>query len=135
MRLFLWEPKRLFKTHIFRNKAIFSVKKCICPIFFRIDEFDKPKKTIHKSQKDILKINVDVIRSFLGPKRLIKTQFFEKKGSFPVNKCICTIFFRIVECDKPQETYYKSQKDFLTSNVQVIGVFLGPERLLKTQIF
>ena len=132
MRLFLWEPKRLFKTHIFWKKAIFSVKKRICPIFFRIVEIDKPQKTIQKSQKDILTFNVEVIRSFWGPKRLLKTQNFWKKGSFPVNKCTCRIFSQIVECDKPQDPIYKRQKDILTINVQVIRVFLRPERLLKT---
>ena len=59
----------------------------------------------------------------LEPKRLLKTQNFEKKGSFPVNKCICPIFSQIVDCDKPQETICKSQKDILTVYVQVIRVF------------
>ena len=57
-------PKRLFKTQIFWKKAIFSVKKCICPMFSQIVEFDKHQKTIHKSQKDILTINVEVLKFF-----------------------------------------------------------------------
>ena len=71
----------------------------------------------------------------LGPKRLFKTHIFWKKANFPVKKCICPIFFQIVECAKPQETFHKSKKDFSTFNVQVRRVFLRPERLLKTQIF
>ena len=45
------------------------------------------------------------------------------------------MFFQIVECTKPREAFYKSKKDISTINVQVIRVFLRPERLLKTQIF
>ena len=59
-------PKRLFKPHIFWKKAIFSVKKCICPIFFRIVGCGKPQETIFKSQKVILTINVEVMWSFFG---------------------------------------------------------------------
>ena len=55
----------------------------------------------------------------LGPKRLFKTHIFWKKSTFSVKKCICPIFVRIVECGKPQETIYKSQKDILTINVEV----------------
>ena len=53
---FLWELKRLFKTHIFRKKAIFSVKKGFCPVYFRIFERKKPQETIYKIQKDILQL-------------------------------------------------------------------------------
>ena len=77
-KIFSLGPKRLFKTHISWKKSIFSVKKCICPIFVRIVECGKPQETIYKSQKDILTIKVEVIRSFLGPKSLLKTQLFEK---------------------------------------------------------
>ena len=92
-------------------------------MFSQFVEFNKPQKTIHKSQKDILTINVEELRFFLGPRRLLKTQIFEKKGSFLVNKCICPTFSQTVEYDKPQETMYKGQKDILTFTVQVMRVF------------
>ena len=79
---------------------------------------------------------VQDIRSFLRDLRgCLKHIFFEKKATFSMKNCNCSMFFRIVECDKSQETIYKCQKDILTINVQVIRVFLGPERLLKTQTF
>ena len=56
MRSFLWELKRLFKTHIFRKNAIFSVKKCFCPVCFWIVEPKKPQETFYKIQKDILQL-------------------------------------------------------------------------------
>ena len=123
IRSFLWDLRRWLKQIFFWKRANFSVKKCICPILFRIFEFDKPQKTIHKSQKDILTIIVKVIKVFLGPERLLKTQTFEKKCTFPVNKCICPIFSQIVACVKPQKTFYRGQKDNLTITVVVIRSF------------
>ena len=99
------------------------MNKCICPIFSQIFECDTPQETIYKSQKDFLTSNLRVIRVFLSNWEVAGNTNFSKKGSFPENKCICPIFSQIVECDKPQETIYKSQKDILTSNVQVIRVF------------
>ena len=55
-----------------------------------------------------------------GPKRLLKTLIFWKKAISSVKRCTCPIVFRIVECDKPQETIYNGQKDFLTKTVEVI---------------
>ena len=89
---------------------------------FRIVEFDKPQKTIQRSQKDILTINVKVINVFLGPKRLLKTQLLEKI-SFPVNKCVCFMFSQSVECVKPQKAFYRGQKDNVTITVVVILSF------------
>ena len=60
----LWHLKGCSKHKFFEKKAIFSVKKCICPMFSQFVEFDKPQKTIHKSQKDILTINVEALRFF-----------------------------------------------------------------------
>ena len=54
-------PKRLLKTHIFERRQSFQSRKVVALYFFRIVEFEKPQKTIHKSQKDILTINVEVI--------------------------------------------------------------------------
>ena len=125
----------MFKTHIFWKKAIFSVKNCICPIFVRIVECGTPQETIYKSQKDILTINVEVKRPIFRTLDVVDNTNFGKKVTFPVNKCVCPIFSQIFGCDKPQERIYKSQKDISTINVQVTRAFLGPERLLKTQIF
>ena len=38
----------------------------------------------------------------LGPKWLLKTQFFGKKANFPVKKKFWPIFSRIFECEKPR---------------------------------
>ena len=57
-------PKRLPKKHFFGKKAIFSVRKCICPVCFRIVECKKPQETVYKIQKVLLTISVEVIRFF-----------------------------------------------------------------------
>ena len=76
-------PKRLFKTHVFWKKAIFSVKKCICSIFFRFVECDKPQETIYRIQKDVLRISVEVKRSFFRTWDVVEsTTFWKKKRLF-----------------------------------------------------
>ena len=116
----------------FWKKGSFPVNKCFCPIFPQIVECDRPQDTIYKRQKDILRINVKVIRVFFRTREVAENTNFWKKGNFPVNKCICPIFSQIVECDKLEERIYKGWKDNLTITVVVKRSFLGPERLLKT---
>ena len=110
MRSILWEPKRLFKTHIYWKKAIFSVKKCICPIFFRIVEIDKPQKTIQKSPKDILTFNVEVIGSFWGPKRLLKTQIFLKKAVFLRTNVFAPYFLKFSSVINLRKRFIRARK-------------------------
>ena len=43
---------------------------------------------------------------------------------FPVKKTLWPIFSRIIECDKPQGTFYKGPKAFLTFTVELIGAFI-----------
>ena len=51
-------------------------------IFSQIIEYDKPEATNYNGPQGILTITVDVIKSSLTPKGLLKTQFFEKRQSF-----------------------------------------------------
>ena len=44
-------------------------------------------------------------------------------------------FYRIINCNKTQETIYKGPQAILTITVEFIrNFFIGPKRLLKTQI-
>ena len=45
---------------------------------------------------------VDFIRSSLTPKRLLKTQIFEKKDNLSREKKLWPVFFRIIEHDECQ---------------------------------
>ena len=60
----------------------------------------------------------------LGPKRLLKTQIFEKKAIFAEKERFWPIISRIIECDKPQGTICKGPKGVLTITVEVIRSFL-----------
>ena len=72
---------------------------------------------------------------FLGPKRLLKTQSFEKKGNLSIDKKLWRIFPRSIEYDKPKGTIYKGPQGILTITVEIIRAFFETYRLLKTQIF
>ena len=54
----------------------------------------------------------------LGPKRLLKTQFFGEKANFPVKKKFWSFFSRILDCDKPQGTICKGPKGILAITVE-----------------
>ena len=56
----------------------------------------------------------------LGPKRLLKTQIFEKKKAiFQEKKRFWPIFSRIIEYDKPQRTIYEGPQGILAITVEV----------------
>ena len=52
-----------------------------------------------------------------------------------MKKGICLIISQIVECDKPQETIYKGQKNFLTINVEVMRSFFKTKEVVENKIF
>ena len=72
---------------------------------------------------------------FLKPKKLLKTQKFEKKSTFPMKR-ICPMFSRIIEHDKCQGSFFKGSQDVLSFTVELSRAFFqGPKKLLKTQVF
>ena len=61
----------------------------------------------------------------VGPKRLLKTQIFEKTGNLSSEeKKIWPIFFHIIDCDRPEGTLCKGPLGNLTKAVEVLGSFL-----------
>ena len=71
------------------------MKNIMWPISSRNIECDKPQGTICKGPKGNLTIVLEPIRAFfLGPKRLLRTQIFEKKkAKLPVKKNNVAYFF------------------------------------------
>ena len=91
-------------------------------IISRISKHDKHQGTTHKDPQGNLTITVEAIESFLqNLKRLLKTQVFEEKATFPKKKSLCPIFVRIIECDEPQHTVYKVAQGIPTLTVEVEG--------------
>ena len=59
----------------------------------------------------------------LAPEGLIETNF-SKNSCFHIEKKFWPTFRPLVECDKPQETFYRDPKGLLRIIVQVLRSFL-----------
>ena len=67
------------------------------------------------------------------PKRLLKTQIFEKKSIFPAKTLFRPTFCRIIEYETPRGTIYKVAQAIVTVIVRVIRSFsLAPKRWTVT---
>ena len=76
---------RSIEKKTFLKVAVFKMTKTFWPRFRRFIECVKPPKTIYMSPRAILTITVECIGAFSKePKRLMKTQLFEKKATFRV---------------------------------------------------
>ena len=62
--------------------------------------------------------------NYLGPKRLLKTQTFGKKGSLSSEKNFLAFFSRSIEHDKYQRTIYNGPHGVLTTTMEVIRSIL-----------
>ena len=60
----------------------------------------------------------------MGPERLLKTQFYEKKGKLSSEVNIVAFFSPNMECHKPQGTICKGPEGVFTINVQMIRSFV-----------
>ena len=94
------------------------------PIFSPIIECHKPQRTVCKDPKGILTITVEPMRAFfLRPKRLLKTQIFERKANLAVEKIMPPVCFRFIEYDKPQGTNYNGPQAILTFTMEPIRAY------------
>ena len=85
-------PKRSIWTNLSKNSC-FHDERSFWPIFPGIIECDKPQGTLFRDPQAILTNTLELIRAFLGPKKLLKTQIFEKKGNLPSEENNLAIFF------------------------------------------
>ena len=102
----------MFKTQISGKKSNHSSQKKFLTNFSGFIECHKPQATNNDGAQGVLTITVEVIKSSLTPKVLLKTHFFEEKGNSPVKKIFWPIFSRIIECDKSQGHSVRVQKVF-----------------------
>ena len=73
---------------------------------------------------------------FLRPKRLLKTQFFEKKAIFPVEKILWPIRSRSFDHDKCHETIlWRSRRQFEKFCAKTIRSFLKARKKSRTKLF
>ena len=122
IRSFLWDLGGCWRQKTFGKKAIFQVKKMFWPIFSCTAEHDKRQETTFKGPQSFFCNDCGSYKIIpSGPKRMLKTKFFEKKANIPVNKRFWPS--RIIKCDKPQKTIYEGPKGILTIAVEVIRSF------------
>ena len=103
----------LLKTQIFEKKAKFPVRKRFWPIFPVLSNMTNVKLIFLGSSRyfGIYCANVEII--LLGHRKSIGTNVSET-GCFHNQKSFWPILPSIIECDKPQRTFYKSQQVFPT---------------------
>ena len=70
-----------------------------------------------------MEFTVVFVKAFLGPKRLLKTQVFEKKAIFLVKRRFWHIFARIIKQDIRQEIFFWGPQAFLTITVELKRAF------------
>ena len=69
------------------------------------------------------------------PKRLLETQFFEKKGSLSSEKNILAYFSRIFDCDKPHKTVCSGPKGLLAITAESIRSFFLHQEVVGNSNF
>ena len=112
----------MLKTQI-KKKANFPMKKNFWPIFSPIIGCDKPQQIIYESQQGFLTITMEVIRSFLKHLRGCWKHKI-KKGKLSNEAKFLADCSRIIECDKPQKTFFEAQHGVLTITMEVTRSFL-----------
>ena len=116
-------PKRFLKTQIFGAKGKLSSDEKTWPIFSRTFECEKPRWSKRKGPRGFPAFNVEVIRSFFGPKGSIETKFL-KNSCFHRDNRFRPIFRRIIGDEKTSETIYTGPQATLTFTVEVIRSFV-----------
>ena len=92
----------MLKTQFYKKRTIFRAKKLFRPIVSRIIEYEKPQGTRHKGPQGIVRITVQVIRSFPQDLRYdIDENTFSKKAYFADEKQFWSFFSRITESGTP----------------------------------
>ena len=82
----------MLKTQISGKKGNHSSQKKFLTNFSGIIECHKPQATNNDGAKGVLTNTVEVIKSSLTPKVLLKTQFFEKKSKLSSEENILAYF-------------------------------------------
>ena len=113
-------PKRSTER-MFSKYSCFHGDKSFWPTFPRLIDCNKPQVYRLKGWTSYSDKNSGFFRSlFPGPKRLMKTQSFNRKSKIQVKTSYLTNFSQILEYDKRHVTIYKGLRDILTIIVQLL---------------
>ena len=117
-------PKKLLKTQIFEKRQTLKWKEFLACFFSH--------SRVWKTSGDKIRGSTRYSDFYCGsysvnsvtPKKLLKTQLFEKKANFPVKKSFWPVFSLILECDKPAGRIYEYPQSNLTNFFEVKGLIL-----------
>ena len=113
------------------------MKKRLWHFFSAIIEFDKPWETTFKGPQNVLTITVEVkLLFFFGYRRLLETQFLEKKGNLSSEENILPNFFSFHRVWQTSGDVLEGSKGFSDNYCRghkIISV--TPKRMLKKNIF
>ena len=121
IRSFAWDLRGWSKQS-FQKWAVFTMTKVIGPFFFVSSGVTNIGEQIVRIHKLFWQLLWNLKERFLRPKRLLKTQTFEKMAIFPVKKRFGTFF--LIEHAKCQETNYNGPQGTLTNIMQMIRSFV-----------
>ena len=92
----------MLKTQFYEKRTIFLAKKLFRPIFSRIIECEKPQGTRRKGPQGIVRITVQIMRSFPQDLRYdVVENTFSKKAYFANEKQLWSFFSSITESGTP----------------------------------
>ena len=126
-------PKRSIETNISKSSC-FQDDKSIWLILLRIIECHKQKRTIYNYPQATLAITVEPIRAFLEPKRLLKTQGFDKSQLSSGKKNIWLFFSYYWVWQMPENKICRSTRFFDSYFTNDKTVSLGPNRSIGRNI-
>ena len=119
-------PKKLLKTQLFfKKKGKFSSEeKMLANFLAHSGVWQTSVNTLYGSTKFFDNSCGSHRINSVTPKKLLKTQTFEKKGKLSSEKSFWPVFSRILECDIPQGTIYEVPQGNLTITVEVTELIL-----------
>ena len=133
MHIYL-EPKRSIETNISRNSS-FHDERSFWHNFLVLSSVTNLKKHFIGVYRLVRQLLWNILEQFLGPKRLLKSQMFERKAIFPVKKSFWPVFSRNMEHDNCQRTFYKGPQGILTTLGQILWTFICDLRGRWNQTF
>ena len=100
IRSLLWDLRVCLKHNFLKKKAIFPVKKKICPAFLAFSSATNLKGQNIGVQTVLWHLLLKLQDHFFRTNSLLKSQIFELKGNLPLKKTNWP-FFCTIGCNKP----------------------------------
>ena len=120
---FLWGLTGWYEHNFLKKKGNLSSEEKISAYFLEIPSVTNLRGQITRVHKSLWQMLLKLQDHFCKTWEVVENTIFEKKAKFPVKK-ILAYLFRIFECDRPQQTFYRARQGMLTITVKVTRSFL-----------